>query len=90
LFAVAYGFAHGGFFALISSVVAEYFGTRSHGLILGIVIFIGSVGGAIGPLTAGYVFDVTSSYQLAFLLLLAVAVVGLILTLLIGSVRPQR
>jgi MFS family permease len=87
LFAAAYGFAHGGFFALASPLLAGLFGTRSHGLIFGIVIFCSTIGGAIGPLMAGYFFDVTKSYMIVFLILAAMSIIGLILTL---SLKPIR
>ncbi|MFC1937991.1 MFS transporter [Chloroflexota bacterium] len=83
LFAVMYGFTHGGFFALISPLVAELFGLISHGVILGIVIFAGTLGGAIGPVLAGYIFDITGSYSRAFLICGTMAVIGLILALLL-------
>ncbi len=87
LFVVVYGFCHGGFYALISPTVAEFFGTRSHGAIFGIVIFYGSMGGAIGPLVTGYIFDITTSYQTAFLLLLALAIAGFISILFSGTAQ---
>ena len=83
LFAVIYGVAHGGFFALISPTVAELFGTGSHGVLLGIAFFSGTIGGAIGPLLAGHIFDITSSYQLIFLICTAMSVIGTILTSLL-------
>ena len=86
LFACVYGFAHGGFFALISPSVAEFFGLSSHGVILGAVFCLTTIGGAIGPVLAGHIFDVTSSYQLAFLVFTVVCIVGFILTLLLKPV----
>lgn len=85
LFAAINGFAHGGVFALSSPFVAELFGTRSHGVIFGIVIFSGTVGGAIGPVLAGHVFDVTQSYRAVFLIMTAFSIIGLIST---ASLRP--
>ena len=90
LFSVVYGFSHGGFFALMSPIVAELFGTRSHGVILGIVIFSGSLGGATGPLLSGYIFDMTGSYSIAFLLLLSMAVIGAIMTILLKPTILDR
>ena len=66
LFAFVYGFGHGGYFALISPLVAEHFGIRSHGVLFGIVLFAGTVGGAMGPILAGHLFDITGSYGGAF------------------------
>jgi MFS family permease len=85
LFAVVYGLAHGGFFTVISPIVAELFGIGSHGVLFGVVVFGGSVGGAIGPVIAGRIFDVTGSYQLVFFILVAVSLFGMILIL---SLKP--
>lgn len=83
VFAVVYGFAHGGFFSLVSPLIAKFFGTRSHGLLFGIVIFSSTVGGALGPLMAGFVFDLSSSYRLVFFILglLGAGALGLAATL---------
>ncbi|MFC1992891.1 MFS transporter [Chloroflexota bacterium] len=87
LFAAVHGFSHGGFFALLSPTVAVLFGTRSQGVLLGIVIFGGTCGGALGPYLTGAIFDTNGSYGLAFLLLLIVSIIGLILAL---SIKPIR
>ena len=76
VFAVVYGFAHGGFFTVMSPTVAELFGTGSHGLLFGLVLFSGTLGGSIGPLLTGYIFDVTGSYRAAFLVLTALVASG--------------
>ncbi|MCF6246668.1 MAG: MFS transporter [Desulfobacula sp.] len=85
LFGTIYGFAHGGFFSLVSPIVAKFFGTKSHGLLYGIVIFSSTIGGAIGPVMAGTIFDVTQSYKMVFLILTALCTIALALTL---SLRP--
>jgi len=83
LFAAVYGFAHGGFFALLSPLVAELFGLGSHGVIFGTVFFSGALGGSLGPVLVGYIFDVTNSYQLGFLVCALLAVISFILALLL-------
>jgi len=88
-FAAIYGLAHGGFFTVISPIVAELFGIRSHGVFFGIVACCGTVGGAIGPVLAGFVFDVTRSYHLIFLVLVGLASMGLFLTLLLKPAISQ-
>jgi MFS family permease len=90
LFAVLYGFCHGGFYTLISPAVAELFGMRSHGLIFGLVVFTGSIGGSIGSVITGKMFDTFNSYQGAFLLVLALACVGLLSILFSGTTRIQN
>ena len=90
VFAIVYGLANGGAFSIFSSVVAEYFGTKSHSVFLGVFIFVGSLGGAAGPLLTGHIYDVTNSYRMAFLLLLALACVGFALLLISGKVRNHE
>ena len=82
-----YGFAHGGLFTVVSPTVAELFGTRAHGAIFGSIVFFGTIGGAVGPIMAGRIFDVTGSYAYAFTGLAAMGVVGLVLVL---SLPPRR
>jgi len=84
-FAVVYGFAHGGFYTVLSPTVAELFGLRAHGAIFGIAYFWGTLGGTIGPVVAGRVYDVYQSYRPDFWLLLALAALGM---LLMSRVRP--
>jgi MFS family permease len=79
LFAPIYGFTHGAFFTLISPTVAEFFGTRSHGVIFAIVLLHGTIGGAMSPIIAGLVFDATGTYQPVFITLSVLAFTGLIL-----------
>jgi len=85
LFAAIYGFAHGGFFSLVSPLIAKFFGTKSHGFLFGIVIFISTIGGAIGPFMAGYIFDVTDSYKIVFFILVVLCTIAVALTV---SLKP--
>ena len=90
LFSIVYGFSHGGFFTLMSPIVAEYFGTRSHGVILGIVYFSGTIGGSLGPLIAGHIFDIMDSYRAVSPLLLALAIIGFILIVSAGATTQTK
>lgn len=89
LFAAVYGFGHGGLFTVISPIVAEYFGLRSHGALFGIVFFSSMVGGALGPVIAGHIYDTTESYNLAFWTCTAVAAMALVLILSLRQIRPK-
>jgi MFS family permease len=90
VFAVIYGTAHGGYFTTISPIVAEFFGIRTHGVLFGIVNFSGNVGGAIGPILAGYIFDVTGGYSRAFWLCTFMSSLGLVLLLLLKPTGERR
>lgn len=88
LFAVIFSFGYGGLAPLISPMVAELFGLSSHGVIFGVItMFGGTPGMAVGPLLAGYIFDITGRYQLAFIIYAVILVIGLIITSLL---RPTR
>lgn len=89
LFAFIYGFGHGGFFALISPLLAEMFGTKALGSLFGIVTFCSTIGGAIGPLVLGTIFDNTGNYQIGFLILIAIVAVGFSLVLLLKPVNKE-
>jgi OFA family oxalate/formate antiporter-like MFS transporter len=73
-----YGFGFGGSNTVRLSMISEIFGTRSAGTILGLVTVAWAAGGIFGPILAGYIFDLSRSYDIAFL------VGGLLLT--IGAV----
>ncbi|MCH9671789.1 MAG: MFS transporter [Gammaproteobacteria bacterium] len=91
LFGSIYGIAHGGFFTVASPSVAEYFGTKAHGAILGAVFLSGSVGGTFGPLLAGGLFDKTGSYGVSFLVLSGFAFLGLVTAAVLPRIiRPAR
>ena len=77
LFAIVFGFANGACGAQTSPLTAELFGLRSHGLIMGVTGLSYTIGAAVGPLLAGYLFDVLSSYQVAFLVCAAIGIIGL-------------
>lgn len=79
LSAAIFGCSYGGLVAVQSPMVANLFGMRSHGTILGVIAFNATLGGAIGPLLAGYIFDITSSYHLIFLICVVLGVSGLII-----------
>ncbi len=87
IFAGVFGFAYGGLGAVLSPLVADLFGLRSHGAILGITGFANQIGGAIGPVMAGAVFDTTGSYYIAFLIFMACGLVNVILSLFLAPVR---
>jgi MFS family permease len=74
---------------MMSLLPAELFGLRSQGVILGIIIFASTIGGSIGPVVAGRIFDITGSYQIAFMICVTVTIAGLILAIFIRPVyRP--
>jgi MFS family permease len=86
-FAVLFGFGYGGLSCLQSLIAADLFGLTILGVMTAIFSFSYCVGGAVGPVLAGYIFDVSGSYQWAFLLCLAAVVVALLISL---SLKPPK
>ena len=74
---------------MFSPLVAELFGLKSHGVILGFANFWGAIGAASGPLLAGYIFDKDGSYSIAFIICIAVAVIAFVFTLLLRTL-PRK
>ena len=66
-FTIVHGIGYGGLSALQALIVADLFGLRAAGMIVGNVSFAFTIGGAIGPFLAGYVFDIMHSYTPTFL-----------------------
>ena len=52
---------------LTRTILREYFGRDSFGKMLGITMGAGSIGGIIGPILAGWVFDTLRSYHFIWL-----------------------
>jgi len=78
LIAGIFGFAYGGIAVSHSPLLAELFGLRSHALIFGVFAISVSLGRATGPLLTGYLFDVTNSYQMAFLVCAVISLTGIL------------
>ena len=67
LFALVYGFAIGGTTPTMVALVSDISGLRKIGTALGVLEFCFGIGAAIGPYVAGFIFDVSGSYFMAFL-----------------------
>jgi cyanate permease len=87
LSAVVIGAGVGGLHVLLRLAWADYYGRQHLGAIRGITLPVQIGGQAIGPVTAGFVFDATGSYHLVFLFFAAVVALGSVLVL--AAVPPS-
>jgi MFS family permease len=78
VFAVIFGVTYGGEVTQIPLVVARFFGTRVMATLMGVVLFVTGFGGAAGPWLAGKIFDVTGSYNWAFIIGAIVSVICIV------------
>ena len=84
-----FGLFQGGIVPMYAIIVREYFSPREAGILLGIVLMATLFGMALGGWMSGAIFDLTGSYQAAFLngLLWNLVNVSIMLWLLM---RPGR
>ena len=87
IYSVIFGFGVGGLLSVPPVGYADYYGRRSLGVIRGVTEPFTSFGQAIGAVAAGLAFDLTESYQLAFM---AFAIMGGLATVLVLFARPPR
>lgn len=83
LYAVLQGLSFASVVTLLPVLTAEFFGVKSLGLMIGTLAMVGIVGEALGPIITGRIFDVTESYQLAFLICVVMIAIALTLSLVL-------
>lgn len=87
LFAIVFGFAYGGEVPQMPVLIGRFFGLRAAAALVGVIVFGSTVGGAFGAWVGGKVFDVTQSYQLAFIIATVISFVAVTLTMVLKKVR---
>ena len=67
LFACIFGFGYGSLAPLMPYLLSDRFGRRTLGTAFGLLIFfVAGIGGSMGPLLGGIIFDITGSYAYAW------------------------
>jgi len=84
---IVYSLAYGGLASLQEPIRADYFGTKAFATIQGVSRTVQTVGTFLGPLIAGFVYDLTKSYTVAFSIFAAVSLIATFLMFL--ARRPQ-
>jgi len=87
LYAIIMGVGFGGWLPTMSFITSTNFGLTSYGTIFGMVVFAQGIGMATGPLIAGYMYDMTNTYTMAFIIFIALSVVTILTALAIR--RPK-
>ncbi len=82
---LAFGFSYGAISALFPAVVADFFGREQAGSLVGILFAMAGSMAAWGPLAAGFIYDRTGGYGLAWWLAAGLNVVALAL---LAAARP--
>jgi len=64
---------------LCQALLGDYFGQSQFASLRGIVLLVATIGIALGPITAGLIYDITGSYQLLFLGFIGLSFLGAVL-----------
>jgi MFS family permease len=87
-FCMLFGLGYGGITVTTKLVLAELFGLRSLGKLLGIMMGAETIFGSGGNLLTGRLFDATGNYQSAFKLMALCAIASVILMAMLGR-KPR-
>jgi MFS transporter, OFA family, oxalate/formate antiporter len=87
LFSALFGLSYGGVSAVWPAITGDYFGRLKAASIIGAIFTIAGPASAIGPLLGGTIYDLTRSYQMAFLL---GALTNLVAFILVFKAKPPR
>ncbi len=85
IFIIGFGLGFGASIPLRLAILADYFGRRSYGSVVGIASSVSAVFGTIGPLFVGLMFDITGSYRPAYAVMAIVMLVALPLIMTLES-----
>ena len=77
LYAIVLGLGGGGWLPTMSMLVNNNFGLASYGAVFGAITLAQSIGGAFGPLFAGFMYDAMSTYYRAFIICLALYAIAI-------------
>jgi sugar phosphate permease len=75
-FVILSGLTMGAPLVLIPLVAVDSLGLKRFGSIMGVAGLFSTIGGAIGPIAAGRIFDVTGSYSMALVMFIAMCAAG--------------
>ena len=84
------GFNFGGNFALFPLLTLENFGPKNLGANYGAVFTSYGVGGILGPVMAGKVWDSMGTFKTAFIVAAIACVAASVLTLLLKHIKPEK
>ncbi len=87
IFLALYPAGHGGTVPVRMALLADYYGRKSYGTLIGVISTLTAVFGVIGPVFTGFMFDITQSYRLAFVVIGLLVLIAVPMTLIVK--QPQ-
>ncbi|MBR5490259.1 MAG: MFS transporter [Oscillospiraceae bacterium] len=75
---------------ILSTYVADTFGRKDYGSIMGSINIASMLGTSLAPLASGYIYDICGSYRPTFLLFTALSILAMNMYLLAGGKAKAR
>ena len=85
IFVLGFGLGFGASIPLRLAILADYFGRRSYGSVVGIASSVSAIFGTIGPLFVGLMYDFTDSYRPAYAIMAFMMLIAIPLTMTLES-----
>ncbi len=90
IFAVLYGLGYGARAPLLIALRGDFFGPRNFATIMGLSQPVLMIGSFLGPLAAGYAYDVQGNYRMVMTVMALVILIGAVLVLFIKKPDPPK
>lgn len=90
VFVVAWGFGFGASIPVRFALIADLFGRRSYGSVMGIMMTTSAIFGVAGPVMVGWIFDVRGNYREPFMLMAFSVLIAIPLILTVGKPADRQ
>jgi len=87
LYAAVYGLGYGSFAPMLGILSAEYFGVGNLGKVYGLLTFFVCVGGSLGPIIGGAIYDMSGTY--IYLWYLNIFILAFVSLLILGLKKRE-
>lgn len=87
LFAVLFGAGLWTAGSIRAPLMADLFGLKAHGALFACTVLASAVGGALGPIIAGYLFDVFGNYQSTFVMCIGASLIAMLAVIPLKAAR---
>ena len=90
IFVILWGFGFGASIPVRFALIADLFGRRHYGSIMGTLMTTSAVFGVIAPVLVGWIFDIRGNYREPFALMAFTLLIAIPMILTLGQARVRR
>lgn len=90
IFVITWGFGFGASIPVRFALIADLFGRRHYGTIMGTLMTTSAVFGVIAPVLVGWIFDIRGNYREPFALMAFSVLIAIPMILTLGQARVRR